>query len=86
MVRTALEQAGGADYLLAQSRENPKAFLSLVGRLIPTQVTGKDDAPLIPEHATDPDRLAQALLLAFKTLPRVQAPDRLADAPSDASG
>jgi hypothetical protein len=28
---------------------------SLVGRLLPTQVTGKDDTPLIPERAADPD-------------------------------
>ena len=63
MVIAALDRAGGEDYLLAQSKENPKAFLSLVGRLIPTQITGKDDTPLVPERAADPDRIAHALLL-----------------------
>ena len=63
MVIAALDRAGGEDYLLEQSKENPKAFLSLVGRLIPQQLTGKDDAPLIPERAADPDRIAHALLL-----------------------
>src|SRR4051812_29449234 len=68
MVRTALEQAGGADYLLAQATENPKAFMSLVGRLIPAQVTGKNDAPLLSEREVDLDRLAHALLLAFDAM------------------
>ena len=41
MILAALEQAGGEDYLLAQARDNPRAFLSLLGRILPTQVTGK---------------------------------------------
>src|SRR3954468_11525118 len=86
MILAALERAGGEDYLVQQATANPRAFLSLVGRLIPTQVTGKDDAPLIPERASDPERVAQALLAAFKTLPQTQTSDRLADAPSDAGG
>jgi hypothetical protein len=52
---------------------NPRAFLSLVGRLLPTTLTGPDDKDLFPEHAADPARLAQALLLAFQTLPRPEA-------------
>src|SRR4051795_9386516 len=72
MILAALERAGGEDYLLEQATANPRAFLSLLGRILPTQVTGKDDTPLLPEHATDPERVAQALLLAFKTLPRAQ--------------
>ena len=80
MILAALERAGGEDYLLRQATANPRAFLSLVGRLLPTQLTGKDDTPLIPEHAADPERLAQALVAAFKTLPQAQAPDQPADA------
>jgi hypothetical protein len=76
MILAALDRAGGEDYLLAQAHDNPRAFLSLLGRILPTQVTGKDDAPLIPGHAADPERLTQALLAAFKTMPRAQAPDR----------
>lgn len=41
MVLAALDKAGGVNYLYAQSRENPKAFLSLIGRVIPLQVTGE---------------------------------------------
>ena len=63
---SALDHAGGEEYLVVQSKENPKAFMSLVGRLVPQQLTGKDDAPLIPERAADPDRVAHALLLMIK--------------------
>src|SRR3954453_15174249 len=75
MVLTALDRAGGVDYLHEQANVNPKAFLALIGRIIPTQITGRDDTPLIPEHAADPERLTQALLAALKTLPPPQAPD-----------
>src|SRR3954451_7820424 len=63
MVLAALDRAGGEDYLLEQATANPRAFLSLVGRLIPTRVTGQDDAPSIPDRAADPQRVAHALLL-----------------------
>ena len=79
MVLAALERAGGVDYLHEQASANPKAFLALIGRIIPTQITGQDDAPLIPEHATDPERLFQALLAGLKTLPPPRSSDRAAD-------
>ena len=43
MILAALDHVGGQDYLAEQATANPKAFMSLLGRLIPTQVTGKDD-------------------------------------------
>lgn len=51
MVLAALEGAGGVKYLQTQATENPNAFLSLVGKVLPLQVTGKDDAPLLPPNA-----------------------------------
>src|SRR4051794_28725991 len=83
MVLAALDRAGGADYLYEQAHANPRAFLSLLGRIIPTQITGWDDAPLIPEHASDAQSLATALLLIRRSVP-LQAPDHPADAPLDA--
>lgn len=47
MVLAALDQAGGISYLYEQSQENPKAFLSLVGRILPMQVTGEDGGALV---------------------------------------
>ena len=47
MVIQALDQAGGVDYLAAQAEKNPAAFMALLGKVLPMQVTGGDDAPLI---------------------------------------
>jgi hypothetical protein len=38
MVLAALDGAGGVDYLQRQADENPKAFLSLIGRTLPLTV------------------------------------------------
>lgn len=47
MVIEALDEAGGVEYLLTQSRNNPTAFLTLVGKVLPLQVSGDPDAPLV---------------------------------------
>jgi len=44
MILGALADAGGRDYLTEQARQNPGAFLRLVGRLLPMQVSRSDDA------------------------------------------
>jgi hypothetical protein len=38
MVLAALENAGGVDYLTKQAHKVPKAFLALVGKIIPQQL------------------------------------------------
>lgn len=43
MILSALEEAGGTDYLVQQSEENPTAFLTLVGKVLPLQVNGAGD-------------------------------------------
>jgi hypothetical protein len=40
MILDALEGAGGVDYLIRQAEEKPVAFLALVGKVLPLQVTG----------------------------------------------
>lgn len=42
----AFGKVGGEDYLVAVAKADRKAFTSLIGRLLPTQLTGKDGAPL----------------------------------------
>ena len=42
MITQALDKAGGVDYLVIQSEKNPAAFLTLVGKVLPMQVTGED--------------------------------------------
>jgi hypothetical protein len=46
MILEALEGAGGVKYLMAQASENPKAFMTLVGRVLPLQVTGANGGPI----------------------------------------
>lgn len=38
MVIAALNEAGGVEYLVKQSRENPTAFMTLVGKVLPLDV------------------------------------------------
>lgn len=52
MVLEALTHAGGAEYLYMQALDNPKAFMALVGRVLPMQVTGDADAPLVVKLVT----------------------------------
>lgn len=53
MLMAALDELNGSEYFLEQARENPAAFMSLVGKLIPTEVknqlTGADNGPI--QHA-----------------------------------
>jgi hypothetical protein len=38
MIAGALDKAGGEDYLYRQALENPNAFLTLVGKILPKDV------------------------------------------------
>jgi hypothetical protein len=42
MITQALDKAGGVEYLTKQATENPVAFLGLVGKVLPMQLTGED--------------------------------------------
>lgn len=50
MVTTALNNAGGVEYLTQQAKENPKAFLPLVGKLIPNKIEGDAENPVRVLH------------------------------------
>lgn len=54
MVLQALSDAGGVQYLALQAKENPTAFLTLVGKVLPLQIGGDpaNSTPirLIHEH------------------------------------
>jgi len=40
MILGALDKAGGVDYLAAQAEKNPAAFMALLGKVLPLQVSG----------------------------------------------
>ena len=42
MILSALEGAGGVEYLKARAVDTPGPFLGLVGKILPMQVTGED--------------------------------------------
>lgn len=44
----AFDGAGGVDGLTSWAKDNQGEFYKLYARLIPTELTGKDGAPLIP--------------------------------------
>ena len=46
MVLRALDEAGGVEYLTQQARDNPGPFLTLLGKILPLQVTGPNGGPL----------------------------------------
>jgi hypothetical protein len=46
MILTALSRVGGVDYLARQADENPTAFMTLVGKVLPLQVSGEGGGPV----------------------------------------
>ena len=62
MILAALDAAGGAEYLFRQAKQNPVAFMSLLGKLLPTQLTGKDGGAIL--NVFDPATLSDAELAA----------------------
>lgn len=47
MILEALDESGGVEYLKQTAIDHPTAFLTLVGKVLPLQVTGSDGGPLI---------------------------------------
>jgi hypothetical protein len=47
MILGALSEVGGQRYLAEQARANPGPFLSLIGKVLPTQLTGDGGGPII---------------------------------------
>ncbi|MER8628503.1 hypothetical protein NKH55_01835 [Mesorhizobium opportunistum] len=45
-VTEAFEKAGGVDYLVKLSKDDPRTFCALVGKVIPLQVSGDPENPV----------------------------------------
>jgi hypothetical protein len=48
----AFDEVGGPRYLAQQAKTNPTAFMALLAKVLPTQLTGADDEPLLPPTVT----------------------------------
>lgn len=46
MILQALDDSGGVEYLKTQAIENPTAFLTLVGKVLPLTISGDKDSPI----------------------------------------
>ena len=57
-IEAAFTKAGGPDYLARQAVENPQAFMTLLGKLLPTQLTGRDGGPIESKLVGYRERLA----------------------------
>lgn len=47
MILEALEKKGGSAYLVEQAEKSPAAFMSLLGKVLPTTIQGDPDKPLV---------------------------------------
>ncbi len=49
MITAALDNVGGEKYFIQQAKENPTAFMTLIGKVIPQQVNlgGQKDNPVV---------------------------------------
>jgi hypothetical protein len=50
MILQALENKGGVAYLEEQAATNPSGFMSLLGKVLPKEVTGAEGKDLIPSR------------------------------------
>lgn len=46
MILEALHEEGGVAYLREQAREQPAAFMALVGKVLPLQISGEHGGPV----------------------------------------
>jgi hypothetical protein len=47
MILAALEDEGGVEYLRMVAKEHPTSFVGLLGKVLPLQVQGDPDNPLL---------------------------------------
>lgn len=46
LILGALQDVGGRDYLAARAIDTPSSFMALIGKVLPTQLTGENGAPI----------------------------------------
>src|SRR5215472_931182 len=61
MILGALDKAGGEAYLLRQANENPTAFMTLLGKILPHQIGGAGDPIGIRATISHEERRRQAI-------------------------
>jgi hypothetical protein len=59
MILGALHDAGGQQYLTQQARENPTAFLTLLGKVLPATINANARITRDPSEMTDAELVAE---------------------------
>jgi hypothetical protein len=72
MILAALGELGGEEYLIAQGKENPVAFMTLLGRIIPSEVK-MDTKPLFQFVNVLPPELPPGNLDSDLSLPEKES-------------
>jgi hypothetical protein len=57
MILGALDKAGGENYLVARSQDQPVAFMGLVGKVLPLQLTGEGGGAIIIQATSHDEAL-----------------------------
>ena len=68
MILGALSDVGGRDYLARQAMENPGPFMTLVGKVLPTQLTADSVGDHWALHLLAAKAIAQELRTERETL------------------
>ena len=55
MILGALSDVGGRDYLALRAKDTPAAFLTLIGKVLPMQITGEGGGPVFVITGVDRD-------------------------------
>jgi len=66
MILEALDEKGGVAYLVAQAESSPAAFMTLLGKVLPTQIQGDPENPLMGMSDEAINTRLSALLAASK--------------------
>jgi len=53
LIRGALDEAGGQAYLVQQAKDNPTAFLALVGKILPKDINAKIEGTISLEMVNE---------------------------------
>jgi len=72
MILGALSDVGGQEYLARQARENPGAFMALIGKVLPTTLAGDKANPLEVSVSFEEQRrqAVEAVRAAFEDEPK----------------
>ena len=68
MIVDALNDVGGVKYLADVAGSHPAAFLSLIGKVMPVQISGPNGGPIGIANVSDQqgERIAKEFLLKVK--------------------